>query len=67
MKVFAPSYVIALIELEIGYALILNLLRLDSKRELIRMCGTQQLVLIERVQLLWECSNQMLQIAIFVM
>jgi hypothetical protein len=36
------------------------LLQLDSKRELVQMCSTQQLVLIKRVQLFWECSNQVL-------
>ncbi len=41
VKVFAPNYIILPIELKIGCDLILNLLRLDSKQELVQMYNNQ--------------------------
>jgi hypothetical protein len=47
--VFTLGYVVVGTSLKVDCAPILNLLRLDSKQEVVQMCSTQQLVLIRLV------------------
>jgi hypothetical protein len=65
VKVFTPSYAVVPTGLKVGC--ILNLLWLDSKQKPVQMYNNQQPVLIERVQLLWECNNWVLQTTISIL
>ncbi len=57
MKVFALGCVFVPTNLKVDCTLIMNLLWFNSKHELVWMCNIQQLVMIELIQWLWECSN----------